>query len=421
VKSANLLKPDFAAAFNFYKAPYCKLCDSDNLEIRLNLAPTPPAEWYLKADKKQLTEVSVPLDLYQCIDCGHVQLVDIISPEALYSGYFYTTESSPGLKEYFSTYAKHVIQLLGLRNNQKILDIGSNDGTFLRFFKDLDFDVIGVEPSLQLAVDANKSGIHTLNNFFDRSCVELILERHGKVDLVTANNVFAHSENLFSMLEYVEQVLSPRGFFVFEVSYLYDTIVNNVFDFIYHEHVSYHSVKPLKSFLSRVNMELFHVERTKSKGGTIRCFARKIDSSSQKSYSTVKQLVELEERSGLYDSQVYSQMQKKLQQLAVRFRKSLETVKEKKGKIAGYGACATVTTLLHQFDIGSLIDFLVDDNPIRHGTFSPGHHIPVFAPSSINAKEVDCVAILAWRFERQIKEKNRTLFLDKEIIVPRIR
>ncbi|XDZ69371.1 class I SAM-dependent methyltransferase [Alphaproteobacteria bacterium LSUCC0226] len=404
----------------FHSANYCKLCLSEELDLRIKLAPTAPAEWYFKPEDKTLNEFLVPLDLYQCSSCGHAQLVDIISPHALYSDYFYTTESSPGLKKYFEKSVSKIIDFLQFDASQTVLDIGSNDGTFLKIFMEKGYKVIGVEPSKKLSEGANAAGINTLNCFFDTACVQTVIERCGKLNLVTANNVFAHSEHLAEMLEGIEAILSDQGYFVFEVSYLYDTVINNVFDFIYHEHVSYHSVKPLVTFMGRVGLELFHVERTPSKGGTIRCYAAKKTNPLAKINSSINTLIKLEKSAGLYSKEVYFSMQNKIEKIGEEFRESLQSLKSKGFKIAGYGACATVTTLLHQFDIADSIDFLVDDNPIRHGTLSPGHHLPVFSPKSIADENVDVIAILAWRFENEIIARNQKLFLNRQILIPNL-
>ncbi|MDC3193523.1 class I SAM-dependent methyltransferase [Alphaproteobacteria bacterium] len=402
----------------FHSANYCKLCFSEQLDLRIKLAPTPPAEWYFKPEDKRLNKFLVPLDLYQCSRCGHAQLVDVISPHTLYSNYFYTTESSPGLKNYFEKSVNNIIDFLQLDSEQTVLDIGSNDGTFLKFFMGKGYKVIGVEPSKKLSEGANAAGIDTLNCFFDKKCVQTVVSRYGKLSLVTANNVFAHNEHLAEILEGIEEILSDQGYFVFEVSYLYDTVINNVFDFIYHEHVSYHSVKPLVAFMRRAGLELFHVERTPSKGGTIRCYAAKKTNPLIKINSSINTLINLENSAGLYGKEVYFSMQKKIEKIGGEFREHLQSLKLKGLKIAGYGACATVTTLLHQFNIADSIDFLVDDNPIRHGTLSPGHHVPVFSPESIADENVDVIAILAWRFENKIMARNYKLFLNRQIVVP---
>ena len=395
----------------------CRLCANEKMALRFSLTSTPPAEWYYTEKLKHLTVQTYPLDVYQCTGCGHVQLVDIIDPKALYDNYFYTTESSPGLKEYFKKYACKLVADLNLKSDCLVIDIGSNDGTFLHNFLEAGIDVIGIEPSKIVADLAAKRGVHTVNDFLNEEVVQTVLNDFRKADLVTANNVFAHNDDLSRMTKCIRSLLKPSGVFVFEVSYLYDTIFDNVFDFIYHEHLSYHSVKPLKQFIESNGMVLFHVERTPSKGGTIRCYCQ-TDISAKRASNTVEECIKLEEGAGLYNAVTYDEFSQRIKRIGTEFKNELLELKKNKKVIVGYGASATVTTLLYQFDIADLIDFLVDDNPIRHFTYSPGHHIPVLPPSHIDEQEVDAVAILAWRFETQILKRNQKRFESKKVLVP---
>ncbi len=397
----------------------CRLCKNTNMSMRFALAPTPPAEWYYTEEFKHLTNETYPLNVYQCEACGHVQLIDIIDPKVLYGNYFYTSQSSPGLCEYFKKYFTELTQFLNLPPRSIIADIGSNDGIFLQNFLYADFEVIGIEPSKTVAEIAKSKGINTINSFFDEHTVSEILEIHGEIDLITANNVFAHNDDLSGMLKCIHSVLKPSGYFVFEVSNLHDTIFNKVFDFIYHEHLSYHSVKPLKKFMTTHNMSLFHVERTQSKGGTLRCYC-KPSTNSALVYSSVDKYIEFEEKSGLYSASTYDSYCNEVKLVGENFKNKLLKAKQEGKLIAGYGASATVTTLIYHFDISNLIDFLVDDNPIRHGTYSPGHHIKVLHPSEIKKQGVDVVAILAWRFEQQIRQKHSDLLAETDVIVPEL-
>ena len=208
-----------------------------------------------------------------------------------------------------------------------------------------------------------------------------MLLKLGKAQLVTANNVFAHNDELGEMTDAIESVLANDGVFVFEVSNLLDTVEGLVFDFIYHEHLSYHSTKPMKAFLRRHGMELIDVERVASKGGSLRGYAQKIGGQRPVS-PNVGSFIAREETAGLYDRSTYKRYIARINSLRDETRAHLLRRKAEGCTIAGYGASATVTTLLYHFQLGGLIDFMVDDNPIRHGTVSPGHHIP--RPGSVH-------------------------------------
>lgn len=403
----------------YHQNQTCKLCGSGKLVLRVNIASTPPAEWYYSLDKKYLTEKKYPLDLFQCVDCGHVQLIDIIDPVSLFEDYFYTSASSPGLEDYFKSYATELIEQRKLTGEEVIVDVGSNDGTFLSFFQKRGFECVGIEPSSFLAEKAQRKNVSTVVGFLDPETTRKVVNRYGRADIVTANNVFAHSEHLALMLECVSNLMKETGCFVFEVSNLYDTILGRVFDFIYHEHVSYHSAKPLQKFMKSVGLRLVKVERTASKGGTLRCFAVKAHAD-EDAHPSVASIIKLEEDAGLYEPGVYRKLQNDISKIADEFRQQLLKRKEKGDMIVGYGASATVTTLLHQLEVGQFFDALVDDNPVRHNTYSPGYHIPVYSPAIFQEQKIDTVAILAWRYKDKILSLREEEFTDKCVIVPPI-
>jgi SAM-dependent methyltransferase len=383
----------------------CRLCTSSRIECVLALEPSALAEWYFPPARAHEAADRFPLDLFLCRDCGHVQLVDVIDPVRLFSNYAYTSASSPGLEVHFRRYAADVVGKLALPPGARVLDVGSNDGTLLRQFAGHGLTVLGVDPAAAIAQAATAAGIPTLNGFMDAAMAQRIRRDHGPVQLATANNVFAHNDELGDMACAIRSVLADDGAFVFEVSYLLDTVEGMVFDFVYHEHLCYHSVKPMDAFLRRHGMHLFDVERVRSKGGSLRGFAQKLGGPRPVA-PRVGQFVALEETSGLYDPATYERFSAQINQLRDRTVAYLKDCRSRGLRVAGYGASATVTTLLHHFRIGELIDFLVDDNPLRHGTVSPGHQIPVYVPTALYERKPDVVVILAWRFADPIIRKH---------------
>ena len=402
----------------YYHRNNCRLCNSISLDLVLKMAPCPPVDAFLEPTDAESPQHLYPMDLYLCATCGHAQLLDVVSPDILFGNYIYTTSSSPGLVEYFSHYADSVFSALALKSGDRMLDIGSNDGTLLRFFQKKGLDVFGVDPASEIAAEATHAGIPTLADFFNSTTAKTIRSEQGLMKLITANNVFAHSDTLGDMLDGVKHLLSSDGTFVFEVSYLLDLVEGKVFDFIYHEHLGHHSVKPLKSFLANHGMTLTHVERTASKGGSIRCFGRHADTQLPPSAS-VEELIAVETQAGLYDLNTYQELTAELEATGQTIRHYLQELHNSGAKIAAYGASATGTVLLHHFDIGRYISFIIDDNPVRQGRLSPGHLIPVISFDTFETKHIQHVLILAWRFADMIV-KSRKGFLDKggEFIVP---
>jgi len=336
-----------------------------------------------------------------------VQLFDVIDPERLFAHYVYTSASSPGLDEHFRRYAGDVMAVCNPPVGSLAVDVGSNDGTLLRHLSRHGLRVLGIDPAVDIARQATAAGVPTLPAFLNAETACRVVAESGTAHLVTANNVFAHNDDLGSMADAIATLMAPDGVFAFEVSNLYDTITGLVFDFIYHEHLCYHSVKPMDAFMRRHGMELFDVERVPSKGGSLRGFAQKRGGPRTIS-PRVAAYARKEEEAGLYRTETYRAYIDRVNAIRDQTLRYLREQKRQGKSIAGYGASATVTTLLYHFHLGELIDFLVDDNPIRHGTVSPGLRIPVFHPEAIYDRKPDIVLALAWRFADQMIGRHST-------------
>jgi len=396
----------------------CRLCDSADVTCVFQLEPTPPAEWYFPPERSHEADERFPLDLFLCRSCGHVQLFDVIDPVRLFARYMYTSASSPGLEDHFRRYADEVAAKCAPAAGSLVVDVGSNDGTLLKQFQRLGLRVLGIDPAEGIAREATAAGIPTLNAFMDATTARRVLDEWGPASLVTANNVFAHNDDLGSMAAAIASIMAPDGAFVFEVSNLLDTVEGLVFDFIYHEHLCYHSVKPMESFLRRHQLHLFDVERVASKGGSLRGFAQRVGGPRPVS-PRVAEFIAREEAAGLYDPETYHTYIARVNRLRDETLSFLRAAKAQGRTIAGYGASATVTTLLYHFQLGDLIDFIVDDNPLRHGTVSPGHHIPVFPPDALYDRKPDIVVALAWRFaDQMIRRHQRYLTQGGTFVVP---
>lgn len=399
-----------------YRRSSCRLCDEKNLELVLQLTPTPPVDAFIKAERLSIKQNCFPLDLYLCHACGHVQLLDVVSPDILFGDYIYETSSSPGLIEHFRRYADDLLQYANISEKSLIIDIGSNDGTLLRPFKEKGFKTLGVDPAQSIADKATKSGITTIPDFFSNKLAQKIEKDYGSASIITANNVFAHVDNLGDIVDGVHTLLSKDGLFVCEVSYLLDTVDNMVFDFIYHEHLDYHSVIPLKKFLMAHGLELIHVHRVPTKGGSLRCFSQPIGGSRKRSAS-VDEFVRLEENRGIHKIGFLKSFNNKINNAKDELLSFLNRLEDK--KFFGYGASATTTILTYHFQLGNKLSHILDDNPFRQNRFSPGYHIPVVSPKIIYEERPEYVLILAWRFSDMIISQHKT-YMDNNghFIVP---
>lgn len=383
---------------NYYQRETCRLCDSAQLTKVLPLTPTALCDEY----HNKINEQPIyPLDLFQCNDCKFVQIEYVVSPETIYGDYIYVTTSSPGLDAHFASYADQVTKNLQLGKGNLVVDIGSNDGTLLNYFLKKGCSVLGVEPCEKIANHATSCGIETLPNYFDLALAKKIKAQYGSADLITMNNVFANVDDLNQLTKGVEYLLSDDGVLVIESSYVLDMVQNMVFDWIYHEHLSYLSIRPLIHFFAKFNMHLIRIESVSPKGGSMRYyFARNLSRHAiDQSVSTYTE----KEKQANIDAVFFKHWANKIEKLKVDVISELE--KHKGKKIIGYGASATSTTLIYHFGLEKYLDILIDDNPIKVGTFSPGTHIPVKKFSDIELDSDSIVLVLAWRFHEAICKK----------------
>jgi hypothetical protein len=394
---------------NYYLRTTCRLCNSTKLLTVLPLTPTALCDAYIKTEKSQ--EV-YPLDLLQCADCGFVQINCIVNPEIIYRDYIYVTTSSTGLNKHFEGYAREVSNYLKLSSNHFAVDIGSNDGTLLSHFKPKVKQVLGIEPSVKTAADATARGIETLPEFFDLSLAKNIREKYHPADLITINNLFANIDDLAGFAEGLEHLLSPEGVLVIESSYLGDMVDNMVFDFIYHEHLSYFSILPLVKFFRRYGLRLIHLQHVGTKGGSFRYYWARENSKHVASPDVVK--FSNSERSKQMDAGYFKNFSIRIS--AVK-EKLIEILEQNEGKtIVGYGASATSTTLIYHFGLQEYLKYLIDDNPGKIGTLSPGLHIPVKSLQDSELNSDTLLVIIAWRYANEIIEKVKRF--NPAIVIP---
>src|ERR1051326_1015695 len=255
---------------NAYRRKTCRLCGSRDLQLVLQLKPSPLADAYVPANRLSEPQPTYPLDLFLCSDCGFSQLLDVVQPQAIYTDYIYETVSSLGLMEHFECYAREVLDKTGAKPGALVVDVGSNDGTLLKAFKARGMATLGVDPAREIARRATEAGVETWAEFMTPSLARRIKSERGPAAIVTANNVIANIDNLDQIAASIREVLAPDGVFVFESFYLGDLLRNMVFDFIYHEHISCFSVRPVELFFGRHGMELIDVDRVPTKGGSLR-------------------------------------------------------------------------------------------------------------------------------------------------------
>ena len=399
----------------------CRLCGSQELELVMSLGTTPLANEFVKPADRGKPQDRFALNVHLCKGCGHVQLLDIVDPERLFRNYVYVSSTSPVFVEHFRRYAASICELTGLAAGSQVVEIGSNDGILLRFFKEAGMRVLGIDPAQEIAEAATRSGIETLPEFFDPALARKLRAQGWEASVIAANNVFAHADDLHGIVEGVAHLLKPDGIFVFEVSYLVDVVTKSLFDSVYHEHLSYHTVKPLVGLFERHGMEFVDAIRVESHGGSLRGIA-KLKGGPLPRQSRVDELIALEASLGLDGPEAYREFIGRIERLRAQLLELLQRLKREGKRIVGFGAPAKATTLMFFFGIGpDLIDALIDESPLKQGLFSPGHHLPVVPSSALYdpVHRPDYAVVLAWNFAESIIKRHRR-FLDDggHFIVP---
>ena len=380
----------------------CRCCGSKKLKRALSLGYQPLANNLLEnIDDK--TKV-YPLELNVCEECFNCQLSVAINSDEMFSNYLYQSSTTQSFREHFILAAKKYISDFKLDTNSYIIDVGSNDGVGLKPFLDLGFSNIqGIEPAKNLADIANKNGIKTFHGYLDEKALNPI--KNG-ADLLLASNVFAHADDLKSMAESMKKLIKPEGKIIIEVQYLLNTIKDLTFDNIYHEHTNYWSLTALNRFFENLELKIFDVEEINTHGGSIRIYISQEKNIEIK--QTVKEFLKKEKEFGLNKISTYLDFGKKVENLKKEVVKNLKNLKKKYPNIVGYGAPAKASTTLNYFNIKEEIDFIVEDNPLKHGKFIPGVNIPIVSKKQIKDKN-SAILVLAWNFFDEIKKDNTNL------------
>jgi hypothetical protein len=358
-----------------------------------------------------------PLDTYLCLTCGHLQNLDVVDPEILFRNYTYCSSASLGLVEHFRKYADSVVTNLEIPTNSFVVEIGSNDGSLLKAYKALGMRVLGVDPAKLIATNATSNGIKTLPEFFTLSIAEKILSENGPANLLCANNVFAHADNIRDIAKGIRALLTFDGVFVFEVSYIVDMIDNFVFDTIYHEHVSHHAMIPLESFFNSLDLTLFDAVRVPTKGGSIRGFAQQLSSGKRPKTQRYLEMIEQEALRKVTKPDIYRAFYQDIEKRKNAVIEFLDREIQSGKIIAGYGASTTTTTLLYHFELQTRLQYIIDDNPLKQNMYSPGAHLPVYSSATLLGEMPDFVVILAWQYAETIINNSRAYLKNGGTIV----
>ena len=381
----------------------CRSCGNTDLKRVVSLGYQPLANNLI--NKKEEKCDLYPLEVNYCNKCHNCQLSVAVDPKKMFSNYLYTSSTSKVFRSHFVDAAKKYSKELKLNKKKSyIIDIGSNDGVALKPFLDLGFKkVLGIEPAKNLAKLANKNKIKTFNGFLEKKNIKNIKKN---ADLILASNVFAHSDKLREMAECMINLLSKKGTIIIEVQYLMNTLKDLTFDNIYHEHYNYWSLTSLVNFFNQLKLKIFRSEKVDTHGGSIRVYIKK--DKKVKIEKSVKKMLKEEEDFGIKDFKTYQKFGEKVHEIRRNVLANIKKLKNKNKTIIGYGAPAKATTALNFFGISEEINFIVEDNKLKHNKFIPGVKIPIKNKTQIKNKN-NTLLVLAWNFYKDIKKNNLNL------------
>ena len=387
----------------------CRICGNESLKNFLSLGKMPLANSFLSKQELTQDEKSFPLETCFCGNCKLVQLSYVVPAEMMFKNYVYVSSTTNTFKVHFTKMAEDISRNFTLNEDSLAVDIGSNDGILLKGFQRMKVQTIGVEPAVNIAAIAEQNGVETINDFFGEASVNEIIRRKGQADVVTATNVFAHVNDIHDFVANVKSLLKKDGIFVIEVPYLVTMFEKMLFDTIYHEHLSYFSLTSLNHFFGMLGMQVFDVQNVDSHGGSLRVFVEKNDGKF-KINPSVTAMLKNEKEFGVDNFALYKQFADKVYNTRHNLVMCLKDLKGKGNAIAAYGAPAKGNTLLNFCQIGTeYISYVVDDNPLKIGLYTPGMHIPVVSSKNLEEQKPDYILILAWNFAKEIMEKTKKL------------
>ena len=382
---------------------FCKFCKSD-LKPILDLGTQPFSNSMITLENYYKLEKFYTLMLSFCEKCNLFQTPTNINPSEIFDeDYPYYSSVSESWLKHCKNYCKKIIQDFSLNENSKVIEIASNDGYLLNFFKKSGIPVLGIEPSKNVANTAKKLGIETIVDFFDENLAKKqFAEPSSRADIIIANNVLAHVPDINSFVKGISMSLKEDGVCTIEFPSVMNLIKELQFDTIYHEHYSYLSLTFVKLLFSNVNMRLFNAEKLLTHGGSYRAYFC-LNNSKHLSHEIIEQYITEEKKSGIFDVAQLNKFRSKVSNLKIETLKLLLHLKEKNKQIVGYGAAAKATTLMNYFGLDkSIITYVVDKNRHKQNKYIPGSRVPVLDPEEIYKTKPDYIIIFPWNIKAEI-------------------
>ncbi len=382
----------------------CRMCKNEDLRLFLDLGATAPADEFLTEAELTQPQTTYPLQVMSCGGCGLVQLGHVVDPKILYRrNYPYEASVTRAGRRHWDEFAATACDMMELTADDLVVDFGSNVGVLLEMFAARGPRILGIDPAPNIVAIANERGIDTTCGFFDTATAAEAAATKGQAKVITATNVFAHIDDLDEVMVAVDSLLTPDGVFIIEAPSLANLVRHLEYDTIYHEHLSYISVKPLVAFLARFGMHIFDIHEKDIHGGSIRIFIRRDGALGPKATDAVARHLEIEEEEGVYDMARLSRFAGDVAENRCQLRELILKLKDQGKRIVGVSAPAKGMTLLNYCGLGrDVLDFVTEKSQLKIGKFTPGQHIPVLPDKALVEKKSDYALLLAWNFAEEI-------------------
>lgn len=390
---------------DLHRRKTCRYCDTPLGEAFLNLGFQPLANNLPRREDAAKPEFHCPLAVVKCPKCHLVQLTHSVPASLMFDEYLYVSSTTQTFRTHFAEYASDVRNRLLRKEKPLVVDIGSNDGLLVSCYDKTGMRGVGVEPAKNLALDANKRGVTTLNRYFGEEIVREIGAKYGKADAVSANNVFAHIDDIQSVVRNVRELLADDGFFVIEFAYLVTMLEKMFFDMVYHEHVCYIGVTALEFFMDRFGMEIFDITEVGTHGGSLRVFMQKKGGPYPRTV-IVDKFLKQEREKGCLDLKIYQDFAARVMGFKESLAAMISDIRQRGKTISGYGAPAKASTIINFCELTPReILYIVDDNPLKQERLIPGRKIPIVTSAHLREHPTDYVLIFAWNFSFEIIKK----------------
>ena len=385
---------------------HCRTCGSNNLKLILDLGKTALVNDFLKPEEVAAYNISLPLRVVLCPDCSLVQLGDTVDPKILYSHYAYVTSTSKTMDMHLNKMMTHLLSTARLGSGSKVLEIASNTGVFLKKFKEQGCEVLGVEPAGNIADVALATAIPTKKEFFNSVTAKKLKSEWGAADLILGRHVFAHIDDLKDLVAGLAEISHEETLIAFEVPYVVDFFEHTEYDTVYHEHLSYISVRSIEALVKDSPFMLSRVDHYPIHGGSI-LFHLRHRASKAKAHASVAQAIEKEKSMRLSEPATWEAFAQRVNHIRTELPALLRKLKAEGKRIIGYGASAKGNTLLNTCGITTKeLDYIIDNTPFKQNKIAPGSWLPVRPPEMLLKDQPDYALLLAWNFAPEIIKRE---------------